>query len=108
MCLHKKDIQMHINLPTTYVIMLVAGVILCMHPANKRRRYYVMSSVIGWAHTQNDPCGIGAVDVLPCYVMGNNADYVLCNSQSIVVLAEWPVLAGRYGDMSGQIMVWEY
>ena len=27
-----------------------------MRPANKRGRYIVTSSLIGWAHTQNDPC----------------------------------------------------
>ena len=32
-----------------------AGFILCMRPANERRRYIVTSSLIGWAHTQNDP-----------------------------------------------------
>ena len=26
-----------------------------MHPPNERRRYIVTSSLIGWAHTQNDP-----------------------------------------------------
>ena len=26
-----------------------------MHPANVRRRYIVTSSLIGWAHTQNNP-----------------------------------------------------
>ena len=38
-----------------------SGIILCMHPANERRRYFVMSSLIGRAHTQNNPsilCGI--------------------------------------------------
>ena len=30
-------------------------IILCTRPANKRRRYIVTSSFIGWAHTQNDP-----------------------------------------------------
>ena len=30
--------------------------ILCMHPVNERRRYIVTSSLIGWEHTQNDPC----------------------------------------------------
>ena len=29
---------------------------LCMHPANERRRYIVTSCLIGWLHTQNDPC----------------------------------------------------
>ena len=31
------------------------GIILCMHPANGRRRYIVTSSPIGWVHTQKDP-----------------------------------------------------
>ena len=30
--------------------------ILCMRLANKRRRYLVTSSLIGWAYVQNDPC----------------------------------------------------
>ena len=34
----------------------ITGIILCMRPANERRRYNVTSSPIGWAHTQNDPC----------------------------------------------------
>ena len=32
------------------------GIILCMRTAKERRRYNVTSSLIGWAHTQNDPC----------------------------------------------------
>ena len=28
---------------------------LCMRPANERRRYNVTSSLVRWAHTQNDP-----------------------------------------------------
>ena len=31
------------------------GIILCMRPANERWCYTVTPSVIGWAHTQNDP-----------------------------------------------------
>ena len=34
-----------------------AVIILYMHPANERRRYNVMSSLIGWVHIQNEPCG---------------------------------------------------
>ena len=30
------------------------GIIMHMRPANERRRYNVTSSLIGWAHTQND------------------------------------------------------
>ena len=32
-----------------------AGFILFMCPASERWRYIVTSSLIGWAHTQNDP-----------------------------------------------------
>ena len=31
------------------------GIILCMRPANERRRYNVTSSLIGWVHSQDDP-----------------------------------------------------
>ena len=31
-------------------------IIFGVHPANERRSYNVTSSLIGWAHTQNDPC----------------------------------------------------
>ena len=33
-----------------------SGIILCMCPTNERWRYSVMPSLIGWVHTQNDPC----------------------------------------------------
>ena len=33
----------------------IPGIILCMCPANERWHYYVTSSLIGLAHTQNDP-----------------------------------------------------
>ena len=38
-------------------ICLLAGIILCMHPANERRRYHVTPSVIGWARTPSDVYG---------------------------------------------------
>ena len=33
-----------------------AGIILCMLPANERWCCSVTPSLIGWTHTQNDPC----------------------------------------------------
>ena len=36
-----------------------------MHSANGRWRYNVTSFLIGWAHTQNDPCII--IDVIPIF-----------------------------------------
>ena len=35
-----------------------SGIILYMRSANERRRYIETSSLIGWAHTQNDPFNI--------------------------------------------------
>ena len=35
---------------------IYSRIILCMRPANERRRYSVTSSLIGWVHIQNDPC----------------------------------------------------
>ena len=35
-----------------------AWIILSMRLANGRRCYIVTSSLIGWAHTQNDPCTV--------------------------------------------------
>ena len=36
-------------------VSVTSGTILCMRPANKRRRYNGTSSLNGWAHTQNYP-----------------------------------------------------
>ena len=33
-----------------------AGIILWVHTANDRRCYIIMSSLIGYAHSQTDPC----------------------------------------------------
>ena len=38
----------------------VSEFIVCMRPANERRRYCVTPSLIRWAHTHNDPCCIQA------------------------------------------------
>ena len=38
-----------------------AGIILGMGSANERWRYIVTSSLVGWAHTQNDAVKLGAI-----------------------------------------------
>ena len=49
------EIKMMLFCSTFYVRgIMKAGIILCLHPANERRRYIVTSSLFGWAHTQND------------------------------------------------------
>ena len=47
-----------LSLLASHVVVMntVPGIILWMRPANERRRYNVTSSLIGWAHSQNDPC----------------------------------------------------
>ena len=52
-CFHKSAVMSlcFISFPPLHT-----GIILCMYPANKRRRYIVTSSLIVWALTQNDPC----------------------------------------------------
>ena len=34
-----------------------------MCPTNERRRYFVTSSLIGWAHTQNNPYGLASFGI---------------------------------------------
>ena len=48
-------IKQHIYHITATNPLRPAGIILCMHPANERLRYNVTSSLIGWAHEQDDP-----------------------------------------------------
>ena len=42
---------------------VTVGIILWIRPVNERRRYIVTSSLIGWAHTQNDPWVSGAMSI---------------------------------------------
>ena len=42
------------------------GIILYMRPANARRRYSATPSLIGWAHTDNDPC-LQVTHSKPCF-----------------------------------------
>ena len=44
------------NLAWTVPSLMPSGTILCMCPANERRRYNVTSSPIGWVYAQTDPC----------------------------------------------------
>ena len=48
-------IPLHIFLTFSIHLYFSAGIILCVRPANQRWRYIVTSSLIGWAHPQNDP-----------------------------------------------------
>ena len=54
-CCINDDANVSNNYRATVDSMHIAGIILGMGSANERRYYNVTSSVIGWAHTQNDP-----------------------------------------------------
>ena len=43
----------------------ISEIILCMCPTNERWRYNVTPSLIGWAHTQNDPYNVSYLTLLP-------------------------------------------
>ena len=53
-----------------------------MHQANERRRYNETSSLIGWAHAQNDPCnGFNCLIILillsthePSFMIADNSN----------------------------------
>ena len=62
-------------------------IILYMRPANDRQCYIVTSSVIGWAHTLNDPCQsyMSLQPVVCCNVL--RWTYFL----SLNVLTRWPL-----------------
>ena len=41
---------------TVQLCILFSGLILGLRRANERRRYFATTSLIGWAHAQNQPC----------------------------------------------------
>ena len=45
---------------------MASGIILCMCQASERRCYSVTPSLIGWAHTRNDLCGLLKKDGVLC------------------------------------------
>ena len=44
-------------------IAVLSGIILGMGSANTGRRYIVTTSLIGWFHTQNDPCALTQISL---------------------------------------------
>ena len=72
------------------------GIILCMGSANEWRHCYVTSSLIGWAHTQNDPlvmgCWINILDQIDCIIMRH---IPFCNYYHINT-SQLPPLGGHF------------
>ena len=55
MALHCNTISHWLGAYTEWSLKFTLQWILCMRPTNETWRYTVTSSLIGWAHTQNDP-----------------------------------------------------
>ena len=76
---------------------LVAGIILGKGLVNKRRYYNITSSLIGWAHTQNDSWGYNTMmhhSVL-CIIYITSNDYE-------INLGEMPVLNVKVTSVHAQ------
>ena len=60
--------------------MILPRIILGMVSTNERRCYNVTSSLIGWAHTQTDPCFtiIMLFYIIDCHVMWVYIDWDIC------------------------------
>ena len=66
-----------------------ARIILYMRPANGRWRYIVMSSLIGWTHTQNDPC--------MCFIYHEIITLLVEFPQGLYMYHEWyPFLSKKH------------
>ena len=75
-----------------------SGIILGMGSANERWCYSVMSSLIGWAHTQNDPCAW-----LTGYItISQNA----CNQLKELFCSSLNVSTSGWSLTRGKIPVW--
>ena len=73
----------------------LAGIILCMRPANERRRYNVTSSLIGWAHHCLSFLS------LVCLAAGISYVNVIC---SIFYKDKHPYMTSRKQNTQGPIM----
>ena len=68
-------------------VWVIARIILCMRPANERRRYNVTSSLIGWAHAQNDPCCcVISCHVELCYHWTCTCGNICCSCSSCITV----------------------
>ena len=71
--------------------MLCKGLILWMHPANERRHYNLTLSLIGWAHSQNDPCLYWLNDRW-CTTISLNFLQIMCNRHPSHTSPWWCIL----------------
>ena len=80
------------------IYIIYTGTMLYMHPANERRHYSVTTSLIGWAHTQNDPC-------LLTYSVAKT--HVLSPRVSLhIIWNKWQYVYTSYMDVTVDKSVW--
>ena len=66
----------------------IAGIILCMHPVNERRRYIVTSSLIDWSHKQNNPWyGKGG-----CFLCARDMEAIIDFTKFIVANTDFKII----------------
>ena len=54
--------------------LLTTGLCLGLRPANERRRYFVTTSLIGWAQTSNQPCNYNSDVTWPTWYLKSRTD----------------------------------
>ena len=74
--------------PGSHFEKYVTGIIFCMRPANDRCHYIAMPSLIGWVHTQNDPC----------HMFFNQQQYIW-NSSTLRLRKKWLPLCWRHTEI---------
>ena len=84
----------------------LSGIILCMRPANERWCYIVTSSLIGWAHTQNEPWSFIASIPYPwvfCSCRRSECHATCLDAGPVWYLVQTvtPVGAADLGDVAG-------
>ena len=76
--------------------------ILCMHPANERQRYNVRSSLLGWAHTQNDPWEF----MLTTYYIIFIYNFLIWGLYHVITVYSWIIGCARWGHTYPRSRFW--
>ena len=82
------------------------GIILCVCPANERWRYTVTPSLIGWAHTQNDPWNHTKTFAKVCASQQNSYSLFLQAAVPFAVVGSTTVIEIRGRKVRGRMYPW--
>ena len=65
---------------------MITGLILCLSPANERRRYFVTTSLIGWAQAYNQPCDLLCATYRCWAISRNSADWIFFSQNCLIAI----------------------